>query len=120
MSTEVEDDWDCPPVLKLISFTPLQMKMLHRAYLFQLGRQELLISKTLEMMDFIGLTTSGMKKIKMNKIMSPLLGSYPYSIYVLYMTFNILMKCSLQTLSGIAKIGELPPKNISLYSYNHL
>jgi hypothetical protein len=26
-STEVEDDWDCPPVLKLISFTPLQMRM---------------------------------------------------------------------------------------------
>jgi hypothetical protein len=36
-STEVEDDWDYPPVLKLISFTPLQMTMLHITYLFKQG-----------------------------------------------------------------------------------
>jgi hypothetical protein len=39
-------------------------------------------------------------------------------MYTSYMVFNIKMRCSFQVLSGIAKMGGLPPKNKPLYSYN--
>jgi hypothetical protein len=70
-------------------------------------------------MDVIGLMDKWNEKIEINKSMSPLL---PISMlmYLSYITFNIQMRRSLQTLSGIAEMGGLPPKNIPLYSYNRL